>query len=1258
MSRFHPLFLQARNALFALALSALLACAGESAPRWKPVAGLKNVERIFPSTVDAARVFVWTKQGLSHSKDGGTTFQPVPGGTALGRMTALLFHPVKTATLYAGTADKGVFVSTDEGATWSPLGTVERGLASARIHTLVFGPDDPSFTTIFATHSIKSPGISMTIDGGRHWRSFAKDYGAGDLIILGSTIFFAGARPAGGQETGFYRFDPDRGWFRVLSVENPTVLAPSKTETKRVWFGTAGGGLRVTRDFGVSSNEVGPPNANIVSLAVGFGAAPGSDAVFAYDPGGDGVLMSADNFQSSTKINDGLYVGDWVADGATMAASADGATLFASVNGGLFRCARAESSPEGLSAPRAEPAAVVAEQESVLFSCKAPAGATVTLDLSRLGGPAALLLSDDGKNGDSAAGDGVFSQRVAKVGLKVIPKERENQETPTGQVALPLTARAGDKTFSASLLLTVLKPAVNLILWDGESRLGEARNVFTTWSDGRLTIARSEEQPFSGRAHMRLDVQGAGQAGFSWRRGGSDDARSHKLLSFYVRSNTPGPSDLKLLLRDDGRNYGSINARRSNEVPLAQYLPEVGSDYRLVRIPLADFIFGSSTSQSALYDLVFVAPSAAPRVYDFDDLSLVVRPGPDLSGAAAAFTPASSEVKLSVRAASAGGGLEKIRAAVDGKEFQLAPDAKSAGMFSAKVPAVQLGAGLRTLHFLASDTDGDADLPLIAFIPAKPPGEIAREESAAKPDGKLDEFAAAAPFVVTAGDATLTARILYTSKELHFGFEIKDPKLQLKPVPKNQDNQALLAASLVEVLITSPTASALKPRTGALQPDDHRLGFALFEKQGWAVNPRNSRWSLAGAKTPDGCVMEAVVPLDALKSDGRFPCDFDGGKTTRIEFRLKSGSKPAAWSAATSDAANDPDNWGLAVFSGEPAPPKTAPAAIVVEQPPEKIDAATSAGIIVEKIGYMGWKDCLRLRNTTSEVVIVPQIGRVMHFALAGKENTFWVNRGIAGQSVLKDDGQWHNFGGDKVWPTQQSFWQKYTGKNGWPPPYHFDCAPAIVEPISGGVRMRTAQSPQFGASCVREFLLDAKKPLLRVRQWFDKTEGDPADMTVWSITQVRKPLYSLLPLGVPFNGKPFKSLGQTPLNFQILNGTMALQNDERAGQKAGAAADAAASNGWVAAVYDDVAILKSQRLRKEGVYPDGGCPIELYTSDNGNGGYVELELLSPLKEIKAGEKYANEEVWQLVPLTKEQSADAQSAATILKAAHKAAVEP
>ena len=98
----------------------------------------------------------------------------------------------------------------------------------------------------------------------------------------------------------------------------------------------------------------------------------------------------------------------------------------------------------------------------------------------------------------------------------------------------------------------------------------------------------------------------------------------------------------------------------------------------------------------------------------------------------------------------------------------------------------------------------------------------------------------------------------------------------------------------------------------------------------------------------------------------------------------------------------------------------------------------------ITQVEYAKWPGAWQIDNGKCRMVIVPQVGRVMAFSMEGGPNLLWNNEALAGQTVPKDDHTWHNFGGDKVWPTQQDWWIKYTDRNGWPPPYSLS-SPAIL---------------------------------------------------------------------------------------------------------------------------------------------------------------------------------------------------------------------
>ena len=67
-----------------------------------------------------------------------------------------------------------------------------------------------------------------------------------------------------------------------------------------------------------------------------------------------------------------------------------------------------------------------------------------------------------------------------------------------------------------------------------------------------------------------------------------------------------------------------------------------------------------------------------------------------------------------------------------------------------------------------------------------------------------------------------------------------------------------------------------------------------------------------------------------------------------------------------------------------------------------------------------------------------------------------------------------------------------------------------------------------------------------------------------------------------------------------------------------------------------------------------GGSP---FAADRNLGQYVELELLSPLTKLAKGQKLANDQVWQIVPLPDGASTDPQKAAAVARRLHQAALE-
>ncbi len=90
---------------------------------------------------------------------------------------------------------------------------------------------------------------------------------------------------------------------------------------------------------------------------------------------------------------------------------------------------------------------------------------------------------------------------------------------------------------------------------------------------------------------------------------------------------------------------------------------------------------------------------------------------------------------------------------------------------------------------------------------------------------------------------------------------------------------------------------------------------------------------------------------------------------------------------------------------------------------------------------YNGWKNATQIANGTVEVVVVPQIGRIMRYGFTGNANVLWNNTTLNGKVTdLNAPGKdWINYGGDKLWPAPQERW-------GWPPDRTLDSAPHTLK--------------------------------------------------------------------------------------------------------------------------------------------------------------------------------------------------------------------
>lgn len=193
---------------------------------------------------------------LWKSTDGGETWSPLDD-LPFALPTIIVPDPAAPSTLYAASADTGIFKSTDAGATWTPA---NNGIAGTNVQTLLVDPAQPqvlyaatpsavyrSTDAAAAWTKVDSPpssvsrlaidakagvvyeivagSIRKSTDGGAAWNpvsfpgevdSFAVDPGAADHLFAVSSMVFCGFFCGSNQPPYLYRsFDGGATWTRI-----------------------------------------------------------------------------------------------------------------------------------------------------------------------------------------------------------------------------------------------------------------------------------------------------------------------------------------------------------------------------------------------------------------------------------------------------------------------------------------------------------------------------------------------------------------------------------------------------------------------------------------------------------------------------------------------------------------------------------------------------------------------------------------------------------------------------------------------------------------------------------------------------------------------------------------------------------------------------------------------------------------------------------------------------------------------------------
>jgi hypothetical protein len=266
--------------------------------------------------------------------------------------------------------------------------------------------------------------------------------------------------------------------------------------------------------------------------------------------------------------------------------------------------------------------------------------------------------------------------------------------------------------------------------------------------------------------------------------------------------------------------------------------------------------------------------------------------------------------------------------------------------------------------------------------------------------------------------------------------------------------------------------------------------------------------------------------------------------------------------------------------------------------------------IVMEKVSYGGWKNCIRLANDKIELIVTTDVGpRIIRLGTIGGQNLFKEYKDQLG----KVGGQnWNNFGGHRLWHAPEAKPRTYYPDN------------ETVGYAWNGQTLALTQNIESTTGIGKEIEITLNESDNHVKVLHRLINRNMWDIKAspWCLTVMAQNGCAIIP-NEPYRAHTEYLLPARPMVlWHYTNmadkrwkwGTKYVQLRQNPNVKTPQKLGVFNSQGWVAYYLNKQLFLKRYGC-VYGPYPDFGCNTEIFT----NSAMLELETLGPLATLDAG---------------------------------------